>query len=263
MILIKPKLLPLLTIALLILSAQATLAASQPANNSPLALFINKLSSSPLVATFNIGPVWENAGHRQTFYLTPSIEKTYAPSESTHALADGELFLGWQRTLTDVLHAQWGLAIATTGNADLSGHIWDDADPVFNNYQYTYQVQHTHIAVKGKLLRDTQFYALRPYISGSLGVGFNRAHNYSSTPTLFQAVATPNFSANTSTSFTYTLGVGVQRTLKEHWQAGIGYEFADWGSSHLGRAPGQTLNEGISLNHLYTNGLLFNLTWIA
>ena len=263
MILIKPK----LFLALLSLSAQATLAASQPAsqpaNNSALALFINKLGSSPLVATFSIGPVWENTGHRQTFYLTPSIEKTYVPSKSTHALADGELFFGWQRPLTNALHAQLGLAVATTSNADLSGHIWDDANPVYNNYNYAYQVQHTHIAVKGKLLRDTSFHALSPYISGSLGLGFNQAHNFSNTPTLFQAVTTPNFAANTSTSFTYTLGIGVQRALKEHWQAGVGYEFADWGHSHLGRASGQTLNEGLSLNHLYTNGLLFNLTWTA
>lgn len=44
---------------------------------------------------------------------------------------------------------------------------------------------------------------------------------------------------------------------------GIGYEFADWGRSQLNRAPGQTLNSGLSLSHLYTNGFLFNLTYSA
>ncbi len=263
MILIKPKT-SLFAAALFSFSAQVALATSQPpANNSSLASFINTLRTSPLVATLSIGPVWENAGHHQSFYLTPTIEKAYAPSESAHALVDGELFLGWQHTVREDLHAQLGLAVATTGNADLSGDIWDDASSAYNNYRYAYQVQHTHIAVKGKLLRDTPFYALRPYLSGSLGLGFNRAHDFSNTPTLFQAVTTPNFADNTSTSFTYTLGIGVQRALKEHWQAGVGYEFSDWGSSHLGRSPGQTLNKGLSLNHLYTNGLLFNLTWTA
>ena len=72
-----------------------------------------------------------------------------------------------------------------------------------------------------------------------------------------------NFASNSTTAFTYTLGAGVQRQLNPHWQAGIGYEFADWGRSQLNRASGQTLNSGLSLSQLYTNGFLFNLTYLA
>jgi len=77
------------------------------------------------------------------------------------------------------------------------------------------------------------------------------------------AVVMSNFASNTTTAFTYTLGAGVQRHLNQHWQAGIGYEFSDWGRRQLNRASGQTLNSGLSLPHLYTNGLLFNLTYHA
>lgn len=73
----------------------------------------------------------------------------------------------------------------------------------------------------------------------------------------------PNFASNTTAAFTYTLGVGVERNINLHCQVGIGYEFADWGMSQLSRASGQTLNTGLSLSHLYTNGLLFNLTYSA
>lgn len=156
MTLIKKNALSFFALASLSLSVQATGDNNHPINNNLEALF-NKLAASPFVATLSIGPIWENAGHRQAFYLTPSIEKAYVPSNSTHTLVDGELFLGWQRLLTETLHAQLGLAVATTSNADLSGDIWDDADPIYNNYQYAYQVQHTHIAIKGKLLKDTPF----------------------------------------------------------------------------------------------------------
>ena len=180
----------------------------------------------------------------------------------THALLDGEVFLGIQKNLRDKLEGQIGLAVATTANAGLSGDIWDDADPQFNNYTYSYQVRHTHIALKGKLLAD-RGYVLTPWISGSVGVGFNQAHDFSNTPSISQAVAMPNFSSNTQTSFTYTVGAGVQKALNQHWQLGVGYEFADWGRSQLGRASGQTVNNGLSLSHLYTNGFLFNLTYLA
>lgn len=65
------------------------------------------------------------------------------------------------------------------------------------------------------------------------------------------------------TAFVYTLSAGIQKALNSRWQVGAGYEFADWGQSQLGRASGQTLNSGLSLKHLYTNGILFNLTYVA
>lgn len=80
---------------------------------------------------------------------------------------------------------------------------------------------------------------------------------------IFEALPNPNFADHTKTAFTYTLGVGVQKAFNDHWQVGIGYEFADWGKSKLGRASGQTMNSGLALNHLYTNGILFNLTYVA
>lgn len=190
------------------------------------------------------------------------MKKTYAAHHASHALVDGELFLGIQKPIREKLAGQIGLAVATTGNASLSGNIWDDAQAQFNNYTYSYQVKHTHVAIKGKLLVDRGYF-VTPWVSGGLGVGFNQAHDYSNTPAISQAVTMPNFTSNTTTAFTYTLGVGVERNLNPHWQAGVGYEFADWGNSQLGRASGQTLNTGLSLSHLYTNGFLFNLTYHA
>ena len=214
------------------------------------------------VGAISLGPVWENAGQKQAFYLTPDITKTYAASNITHVLADGEIFIGIQKNLPKMLQGQLGVAVAATSNAKLSGNIWDDADSRFNNYSYSYQVQHTHIAAKGKLLADRGYWVI-PWVSASLGVGFNNAHDFQNTPLISQAVTIPNFASNTQTSFTYTLGVGIQKALNPHWQAGVGYEFADLGQSQLSRASGQTLNSGLSLNHLYTNGVLFNLTYVA
>ncbi len=214
------------------------------------------------VGSVSLGPVWENAGQTQTLYLTPDIVKTYVANDITNTLFDGEIFLGMQKNLpTDTL-GQIGLAVAATSNAAFSGVVWDDANSSFNNYTYRYQLQHTHLAVKGKLLSEKSDW-LMPWISASIGVGFNSAHGFKNTPVIPEAVMMPNFSCHTETSFTYTLGAGLQKILNPHWQLGIGYEFADWGQSQLGRATGQTLNSGLVVNDLYTNGVLFNLTYIS
>lgn len=214
------------------------------------------------VGTISLGPVWGTGAETQTIELVPDIVKTYTMENSNNAIFDGEVFLGIQKVLSQKLQGQLGVAVGATGNTSLTGSIWDDADPEFNNYIYSYKLQHTHVAAKAKLLADMGLVAM-PWVSGSVGVGFNNAHGYDSTPIIFEALPLPNFGSHTETSFTYTVGAGMQKALNDHWQVGVGYEFADWGKSRLDRAPGQTLNSGLSLNHYYTNGVMFNLTYLA
>jgi opacity protein-like surface antigen len=214
------------------------------------------------VGSLSAGPAWENAGATQTFNLTPEIEKTYSANKSTNAVADVELFLGSQQGINPSLVGQLGLAVGVTSDAALSGRIWEDADPLFDNYTYDYNVQHTHVAAKGKLLADMGYWVM-PWLSASIGVGFNHASGFNNTPLIEEAVVNPNFKSHTETAFTYTVGAGIQKALKEHWQVGVGYEFADWGRSQLGLATGQSINSGLKLNHLYTNGVLLNLTYVS
>ncbi|MCC5791719.1 MAG: porin family protein [Legionellaceae bacterium] len=214
------------------------------------------------VGSVSAGPVWARGGETQGFYLAPEIEKSYVARKSTNAQAFGELFLGLQKSLSPQWLGQLGLAVATAGNAKLQGAIWDDADPEFDNHRYQYKVRNTRVALKGKLLLDKGYWAI-PWVSASAGIGFNRAHSFTNTPLIFEALPNANFSNNSKTAFTYTLGAGVQKALNANWQVGVGYEFADWGKSELGRAAGQSLNSGLALNHIYTNGVLFNLTYVT
>lgn len=100
-------------------------------------------------------------------------------------------------------------------------------------------------------------------MSGSANIGFNRAYGYSNTPLIFEALANPNFGDNTKTAFSYSLGLGVQTAINAQWHAGIGYEFLDFGKSRLNRASGQTMNSGLQLSHLYTHGVLLNVSYVA
>lgn len=214
------------------------------------------------VGTLSAGPAWATAGETQTFFLTPAIEKTYAAEKTSKVLGSGELFLGGQKALNNSWLGQLGLALGLAGDAQAQGIIWDDANPEFNNLSYAYKIRHGRVAVKGKLLHDSGSW-FTPWVSGSLGVGFNRAHDFTNTPLRFEAVPNSNFANKTKTAFTYTVGAGVQKTINEHWQLGVGYEFADWGHSELGRAFGQSLNSGLQLDHLYTNGVLLNITYLS
>lgn len=229
---------------------------------SALAGSMGAIGGGPFVATLSAGPAWERAGETQTLYLQSDIFKTYAAQKSSHSLAIGELFIGAAHQLNSRLQGQLGFAVATASRAKLEGDIYEDADPDFNNFFYTYRVRHTHVAVKGKLLADMG-YRIQPYLAGSLGLGWNRAYDFTITPKIPEEVPAPPFSNNTINAFSYTIGAGVEMPLSHHWHVGVGYELADWGKSELAPAQGQTIGSGPRLDHLYTQQLQFSLTYLA
>ncbi len=173
------------------------------------------------VVTISAGPAWTTGGTTQTFYLQPRVRKTYVPIDTTSLIGQGEIFLGMQRTFNRRLSGQFGLAALATTNASVTGDIWEDANPNFNNFNYDYQLSHSHIAVKSKLLFDNG-YLVTPYISGSLGIGFNKAQSFMITPKLYQEIPAPPFQDQTTRAFTYTVGTGIQKALTNQVHLGVG-----------------------------------------
>lgn len=214
------------------------------------------------VASLAAGPAWNEEGDSRTLFLTPTIEKTYTYTDNSNVLGAGELFLGAQKQINDRFFAQLGLDLGVAGDTVFAGEIWDDADPTFNNHVYKYHVTHYQVGLKGKLLAEMGYWVM-PWVSGSVNAGFNRSYDFKNAPVIFEALPNPNYRSKYKTAFSYTVGAGVQKQWNQHWQVGAGYEFADWGVNRLGRAPGQTVGKGLGQNHVYTHGLMINLTYLA
>ena len=215
------------------------------------------------VITLSLGPAWSAPGTTQTINFSPAVPpQTYVPVSNTQIMGNGELFAGLQKSILANVQAQLGLAVAGTTDIQLNGNIWQDNDPDFNNFIYNYKISHSHVAIKGKLLKEFNAF-VQPYVGASLGVGFNHAFHYNNLPRLPEVSPEPPFQSDTTTAFTYTLDIGIQKILNQHWSVGMGYEFADWGTTRLGLASGQLTGTGLSVNHVYTNELQFNLSFVA
>lgn len=229
----------------------------------------------PFVITLSGGPAWSISGESQTFYLQPDVQKSYiaqlgghqlkllSTGNGTHTLGTGELFLGMRGMVNSIIEGQLGLALSTTTAVTLKGDIYEDADPNFNNYYYSYKIRNSRLAIKGLVLYDTGYYDLYPYVSGSVGVGFNNSSSFSIIPKIYQEVPAPLFGSNMSRTLSFTLGTGIQMTLDNNWRIGMGYEFADWGASRLGIAPGQTVGTGLRLGHLHAQEFLLSASYLA
>lgn len=232
-----------------------------------LGILLSRTVLAETVIGLSGGPTWSSGNETQTLDLQPDITKTYTADNSNSVFQNLEFFVAKQKPLNTTLMgqpliSQLGLSIAEAGNAKLRGDIWEDADPNFDNFTYNYKVNHAHLAIKGRLISHTNF-IFDPYISGSMGVGFNHAYNFTITPKISEEVAAPPFNSNTNTTFSYTLGIGLQKSLSKQIQIALGYEFADWGKVSLSPAAGQTTSSGLTLNHLYAQSLQFSLFYIV
>ncbi|MDF1758394.1 MAG: porin family protein [Legionellaceae bacterium] len=215
------------------------------------------------VITVNGGPSWENAGQTQTLNMQSDLPNTYVAQKNTHQLTNIGLFLGLQKTIYQHYQAQLGISGAIFSSANLSGQIWELADERFNNLTYKYRVDHSHLAIEGKVFANIIHPSLLPYFSLSLGVAQNKSFGFSSTPLIFEVLEQPPFSSHNQIAFTYTLGLGLVKLLGEHWQAGLGYSLTDEGKSSLGSSDGQTTSDRLTLNHLYVNTLQFSISYLS
>ncbi|MCR9191853.1 MAG: porin family protein [Gammaproteobacteria bacterium] len=228
---------------------------------APLFSALHQTNPWAKVISFNIGPVTSAPGRTQTMLLQPGVLKTYADTSKDSLFSMGEIFVGGQHAVSSLVSGQIGLAVGAGGNAKATGDIWEDANPDFNNFTYGYKINHAQVTIKGKLL--TEFKGVfQPYVSAGFGLSFNRAFDFTISPDIYEEVAPPPFHDDVTTTYTYSLGVGMQKQLRPNIYFGIGYEFADWGVANLGAATGQTLNGGLQLNHVYTNELLFSINYI-
>jgi opacity protein-like surface antigen len=219
---------------------------------------------SAWVITASAGPSWVKAGKTQTIYLQSDIFKTYTAFREKKTIAIAELFFGMQKVLNSKLQGQLGLAFVGTTSSTLDGNVYEDGNSFYNNFAYSYEVQHMHIALKTKLLLDANLsYDVVPYISGSIGYGRNKASSFTISPRIQQAIPAPAFQTTSSNSFSYTLGAGIQMPFASNWWAGIGYEYMGWGKSELGRAPGQTRGTGPSINNITSQQFQLSLTYLC
>lgn len=214
------------------------------------------------VFTASLGPAWENSGETQTINISPNVYKTYAADNRTNAITELSIFYGVQKPLFSNLSGQIGVNLATISNANMTGEIWDDANPKFNNLNYSYIIKSTRIAAKGIILLDKKL-IITPLLSGSVGLSYNYYENFLNAKKIPEVIINPNFAKYTSQAFTYSLGAGFQRNLSNNWRLGVSYEFTDWGHGRLAKAPRQVNFNAITQEHFYTNGLLFNLSYVA
>lgn len=221
------------------------------------------LNTKGLLVTLTAGPDFVQNGREQTLSLLPPFQNHYTNTEHLSSVADGGVFVGVERAVSDKWRAQLGLAGYVDAQMSPEGHVWLFACPESDTLGYAYTIHHTRIVAEGKFLTTIpQYQQFNPYVSWGLGAAFNRASNYLESPLIPNAIPTLPFANHMTTSVTWGVGAGVDYSINPNLRLGAGYQFADLGAVSLGSTKAATTAETLNFSHLLTNQLRLQLTFL-
>ncbi|CAM3060942.1 Opacity protein and related surface antigens [Legionella steigerwaltii] len=142
-------------------------------------------------------------------------------------------------------------------------------------YDYSWRVQTQQVLAVAKLFATTELtlgapHQFFPYLSVGLGAAFNNANEFSATTEETGSInVTPTFDDHSQSSFSYTLGIGVDTPINQQMRFGLGYRFSDFGKASLDegqvvvnqyKAP---VSFALSTSHIYANQFIVELTYVA
>jgi hypothetical protein len=205
-------------------------------------------------------------GDAKTFPIqNPATDEyyIYTPQHfhQTPALFEG--FFGGEGNLMPYFLLQAGFDYTQAASLSADGTLIQGADSHSQNtYSYHYSVLTRQLLAEGKLLLNS-FNPIHPYILAGLGVAINKASDYYISAPV-GTTFTRLYQNNTATSFTYSLGAGVDVDITNNVRFGVGYRFSDLGTVQLGQATinNTTVSGTLAQSSLYTNAILAQLTWV-
>ena len=224
------------------------------------------LSNSALAnvfLTFSPGAAFEKNGTTQTVLIetTPqSISNKYIANNDWHTAYTTELGLAMDLYRNSPYDVRIGVSAAYIGNIQLTGINQQFAQPDFDTLNYKYKIN-SYTAMGTAKLLYTVNKKWHPYVNARLGYANNVSYDYEESPRIAGAVPMPAFSSHGSNSFAYGFGLGMMMRLNSKFSVGLGYQFEDLGYAELGRSSTQTSNDTPSLQHIYLNEVLLNLSY--
>jgi opacity protein-like surface antigen len=164
-------------------------------------------------------------------------------------------------TINQLNSFQIGLSAHYIPNMNVQGSLEQGISPPFFQSTYSYSINSYQYLLDAKL--RWQFYnRFFPYIYLGVGVASNRAHSFSTAVPAYLTV-TPQYSNNTTTSFAYSTGLGVDYFVLSKLSVGIGYRFINLGKVGLGSGVIRNTNVAAKLtqSNLYLNTFLAQLNY--
>lgn len=216
------------------------------------------------VLTVSSGLAASRIGRSQLLSMADDFtEYQYAANHDNSNIMLWGVFLGTEIPVQQQWILQLGVGVYLPNVFRGEGVLIQGVDEQSSDkFPYSYKVKNHQFLSEGKLLGNVKE-KYHPYVSAGLGVAVNRAYDYSAYVPPFLTF-TPQFTNQSTTSFAYSIGAGMDVDIKKNWRLGAGYRFTGVGEANLGYGyldvipfPG-TLTQ----SNLYIQEILVQLTYL-
>lgn len=204
-------------------------------------------------------------GSNNTLPTVDSSTYVYSPSTDNDYANIVGFFIGGEYCNDPTYSTQLGLGYYQTSSFVVNGTVTQGVDPGSSNiFNYSYTLKSQELLIEGKILLnmgDANNY--HPYFEFGLGESYNRTGNFSVTYPTFLTF-TPIFADNSTASFAFNLGLGIDVDLSTHWRGGVGYRYANLGNSNLGAAQidGTTISGNLQQENVYVSEIVAQFTYV-
>ena len=231
----------------------------------------------PVISLFGgVAGINASTNKTQSFIETDDNVFAYYSGNNSQVKGFGGAFLGAEYQLPNQgLFLQGGIEYDYFGNSKVNGLNTVGIEPVTStSYNYLWKVQAQQILAVAKLFATKQLtigtpHLFFPYLSVGLGGAFNKGSGFIWTQETGSVNVTPTFNNHSQTSFSYSLGLGVDTPINSNMRFGLGYRFSDFGAASLGNgfvkvnqysAP---VSFTLSTTHTYANQFIVQLSYLA
>lgn len=143
----------------------------------------------------------------------------------------------------------------------VKGTLLQGITPPHYQANYFYAITTSQVLFE-TLLRQPWNHCFSPYITIGLGVALNHARNFSTDVPAYLTL-TPSYRNNTTTSFSYVIGLGFDYLIDPKLSLGMSYRFNNLGSAGLGKGQIRDtyVGEKLRQSYLYVNTLAVHLNY--
>lgn len=191
----------------------------------------------------------------------PNGVDAYTVNHGVQTVGAVDAFVGMEYRFHPLARLQLGLGYNQTSSYEVEGTaVQGRGSPTPSSFLYQYKIVARQYLFETKLLANLWWY-YHPYIVLGAGVSQNSAFGYQtiSPSVLLQ----PQFANQTTGSFTYNAGFGIDIEMVADVRFGLGYRFIDFGKVQLGNAVSNSSSSGtLSQPNFYANELLAQVTFV-
>lgn len=146
--------------------------------------------------------------------------------------------------------------------ADIGGQITQYSLPEFTNYSYRWNISSNIFLVMAKM-NLLEWHHLLPYLSGGIGMAFNRASGFKETA--FANVTprvSPGFGSNTRSQLAYNLGAGMDWQVHPKVIFSLDYEFQELDSVASSAGVSSWAGNKLYSRRYQTNSVMIGVTYL-